>query len=351
MPDIKMTIYRDARQVLQLTPTWIEVGHQKDNLALTLVFDRPREFDDANLNLYLNGAMVLLGAGNLYEVDTHFTSQGKVELSAEFVRGGVFIEQTGMATLFFGESQRPDWPPGPPPTPIDDLQEKAHYGEVEFVDGEVVARNAHGQRVTSWPMGDGEISTFAWKPTVSEDGDLSWQGTSSPVPPEMQNIRGPKGEDGTPGEQGERGPEGPQGPIGPQGERGPKGNTGIPGDQGIQGPKGDAGPRGPQGEQGPKGDTGPTGPTGAEGPAGPKGDTGSQGPAGAQGPVGPQGIRGEDGTGVTILDSFDTEEAMRAAHPTGSPGDAYLVAGDLYVWSSELADWNNIGRIQGPEGP
>ncbi|MDL2293219.1 collagen-like protein, partial [Ruminococcaceae bacterium OttesenSCG-928-D13] len=338
MPDIKLTIYRDNWNVLQITPPRVPAGHMKDNIAFRLVFDRPQEFFDANMNLCLNGVMVLLGAENEYKLDSFVTDQGRVELSAEFVRNGLIIEQTGITTLLFGETQRSDKPPGPSPTPspVDDLQEKAHYGEVEFVDGEVVARNAHGQRVTSWPMGDGEISTFAWKPTVSAEGDLSWQGTSSPAPPETQNIRGPKGEDGAPGEQGERGPEGPQGPIGPQGERGPKGNTGIPGDQGIQGPKGDAGP---------------TGPTGAEGPAGTKGATGAQGPAGAQGPVGPQGPRGEDGTGVTILDSYDTEEAMRTAHPTGSPGDAYLVAGDLYVWSSELADWNNVGRIQGPEGP
>ena len=34
--------------------------------------------------------------------------------------------------------------------------------------------------------------------------------------------------------------------------------------------------------------------------------------------------------------------------PTGALGDAYLIAGDLYVWD---AAWVNAGPIQGPPGP
>lgn len=65
---------------------------------------------------------------------------------------------------------------------------------------------------------------------------------------------------------------------------------------------------------------------------------------------GPQGEKGETGTSVTILDSYETEEALRAAHPTGNLGDSYLVQGDLYVWSETLNDWDNVGNIQGPKG-
>ena len=64
---------------------------------------------------------------------------------------------------------------------------------------------------------------------------------------------------------------------------------------------------------------------------------------GPQGPVGPQGPAG---TGVTILGSFDSPSELP---PTGSNGDAYLVQGDLYVWSG--TEWDNVGTIQGPEGP
>lgn len=57
---------------------------------------------------------------------------------------------------------------------------------------------------------------------------------------------------------------------------------------------------------------------------------------------------GEDGTSVTILGSYDSEEELNTAHPTGSAGDAYLVAGDMYVWNG--TEWHNVGTIQGPQG-
>lgn len=71
---------------------------------------------------------------------------------------------------------------------------------------------------------------------------------------------------------------------------------------------------------------------------------------GARGPQGPQGEAGKDGTGVTILGSYSSITALQQAHPTGTPGDAYLINGDLYVWSSTNASWENVGNIQGPKG-
>lgn len=70
-----------------------------------------------------------------------------------------------------------------------------------------------------------------------------------------------------------------------------------------------------------------------------------------KGPQGPAGADGKDGTGVTILGSYDDIEALQEAHPTGSAGDAYLVEGDLYVWSATESAWKNVGTIQGPQGP
>lgn len=70
-----------------------------------------------------------------------------------------------------------------------------------------------------------------------------------------------------------------------------------------------------------------------------------------KGPQGEQGPAGKDGTGVTILGSYDTEEALKQAHPTGNPGDAYLVDGNLYVWSATDSQWKNVGTIEGPQGP
>ena len=135
---------------------------------------------------------------------------------------------------------------------------------------------------------------------------------------------------GAPGPQGPPGPQGIQGPAGPQGLTGltgPKGDDGAPGQQGAQGPPGEAGPAGLQGPQGAQGDVGP------------------------QGPQGIQGVQGADGVGLNILDSYDDYETFIAAHPTGNPGDAYLVDGDLYVWDSSTSSWDNVGNIRGPEGP
>jgi hypothetical protein len=62
------------------------------------------------------------------------------------------------------------------------------------------------------------------------------------------------------------------------------------------------------------------------------------------------GATGAQGTGVTILGSYPTEAALIAGEPTGEPGDAYLVAGALYVWSASTSSWVNVGNIQGPTG-
>ena len=107
---------------------------------------------------------------------------------------------------------------------------------------------------------------------------------------------------------------------------------------------------GPQGPEGPRGETGPQG---IQGPVGPQGPIGPQGIQGERGPIGPQGIQGPEGpagTGVTILGSFDTEEELKAAHPTGEKGDAYLIQGVLYVWSETKGAWDPVGTIQGPKG-
>lgn len=63
-----------------------------------------------------------------------------------------------------------------------------------------------------------------------------------------------------------------------------------------------------------------------------------------------QGEKGADGTSVNILGSYNSLAELKAAHPTGNIGDAYLINGDMYVWSVEKNDWDNVGNIQGPAG-
>ena len=95
--------------------------------------------------------------------------------------------------------------------------------------------------------------------------------------------------------------------------------------------------------QGPTGLTGPTGATGAASTA-----VGPTGPTGSTGATGATGTAGADGTGVSILGSYATLSALQAAHPSGQTGDAYLINGELYVWTG--SSWTNVGSIQGPTG-
>lgn len=69
------------------------------------------------------------------------------------------------------------------------------------------------------------------------------------------------------------------------------------------------------------------------------------------GQIGPTGPTGPTGTGIQIDGDYDSEEELESSHPTGTPGEAYLVNGVLYVWSSTSNSWVNAGAIQGPTGP
>lgn len=161
------------------------------------------------------------------------------------------------------------------------------------------------------------------------------------------------------------------GPIGPQGPQGEKGEKGDVGPQGIQGPTGPTGPAGPMGLEGPMGEA-ETLSVGAVTVAAddedveiidsknglnhiltfvlPKGHDGKDGAPGPQGPQGEKGEAGADGTSVTILGSYDSYDDLKRNHSEGQPGQSYLVGDDLYVWSDEVNDWKNVGKIRGPEG-
>ena len=89
--------------------------------------------------------------------------------------------------------------------------------------------------------GGGGGSDDIWLPSVSEQGVISWQKSSTSTAPTARDIRGPQGATGA------------QGPKGDTGETGPKGDTGA---TGLQGPKGDTGDTGATGPQGPTGATG-----------------------------------------------------------------------------------------------
>ena len=60
------------------------------------------------------------------------------------------------------------------------------------------------------------------------------------------------------------------------------------------------------------------------------------------------GPKGDTGTGINLSGSYESYEALAAAHPVGSEGDAYTVKGDLWVWTDGA--WANAGQLQGAKG-
>lgn len=66
---------------------------------------------------------------------------------------------------------------------------------------------------------------------------------------------------------------------------------------------------------------------------------------GPEGKRGKQGDRGETGAALNVKGTKDAASELPA---TGAAGDAYMVGGDLYVWSDTT--WTNVGRIKGEKG-
>lgn len=119
----------------------------------------------------------------------------------------------------------------------------------------------------------------------------------------------------------------------------------------LKGEKGETGPKGDKGNTGEKGATGERGPQGLQGERGLQGVQGEKGEQGIQGPVGP---KGDTGSGLNIKGELDSESQLPQE---GVSGDAWLIAGNLYVFVGENGDvesnpkWSNVGSIQGPAGP
>lgn len=89
-----------------------------------------------------------------------------------------------------------------------------------------------------------------------------------------------------------------------------------------------------------------TGPQGVQGPKGDKGDVGPQGPQGLQGPQGEKGEQGNDGTSLNVLGTKESEADLPLS---AEKNDAYLIGGEMWVFDG--TNWNNAGKIQGPQGP
>lgn len=94
--------------------------------------------------------------------------------------------------------------------------------------------------------------------------------------------------------------------------------------------------------------------TSLKGETGAKGDKGDTGEKGDQGEQGLQGPKGDTGSGLNIKGELDSEAGLPQE---GVSGDAWLIAGNLYVYVGENGNvvsnpkWSSVGSIQGPAGP
>ena len=155
--------------------------------------------------------------------------------------------------------------------------------------------------------------------------------------------------------------------VGPQGPKGAKGDKGDPGEKGVDGtvafesltPEQKESLRGISvtavsiGTDGnltitfSDGDSENVGNIiGPQGVPGPKGDKGDVGPVGPQGPRGEKGEQGNDGTSLNILGTKESESDLPLS---AEKNDAYLINGEMWVFDG--TNWNNAGKIQGPQGP
>ncbi|MGA3675630.1 hypothetical protein [Lysinibacillus agricola] len=66
-----------------------------------------------------------------------------------------------------------------------------------------------------------------------------------------------------------------------------------------------------------------------------------------QGLKGDRGEKGDTGAALSILGRLTDVSQLP---PVGNAGDAYTVNGDLYVWSENLNEWENVGNIKGEKG-
>lgn len=178
---------------------------------------------------------------------------------------------------------------------------------------------------------------------------------------EFVGPQGPKGEKGEKGDKGAAGPTGPQGPKGEKGEKGDPGEKGVDGTVAFESLT-------PEQKESLRGvsitavsidtdgnltitfsddDSENVGNViGPQGVPGPKGDKGDVGPVGPQGPQGEKGEQGNDGTSLNILGTKESEADLPLS---AEKNDAYLINGEMWVFDG--TNWNNAGKIQGPQGP
>ena len=67
-------------------------------------------------------------------------------------------------------------------------------------------------------------------------------------------------------------------------------------------------------------------------------------------PRGPAGPPGPNGINIKMMGSSSSEQDFYNKHPTGFPGETWLVEGRLYTWDDDNKVWLDMGSLIGPQG-
>lgn len=170
--------------------------------------------------------------------------------------------------------------------------------------------------------GQGTGTTFI--PSIDANGDLTWTNNGGLINPDPVNVRGPAGKDGLDG----------------------KSAYDIAVKNGFEGTEAEW-LESLKGENGTIGEDGKS----AYDLAIDAGFTGSESDW-------LESLKGQDGTNgasFTIKGLYPTYDDLIDAHPTGEAGDAYAVGdsdyNEIYNWSVDNLSWENLGSLEGPQGP
>ena len=65
---------------------------------------------------------------------------------------------------------------------------------------------------------------------------------------------------------------------------------------------------------------------------------------------GPTGPTGPAGRGLNITGYYNSLNELKEQHPIGNTESTYIINDELYMWSENTQNWENIGKIKGPAG-
>ncbi|QIG65996.1 collagen-like protein [Ochrobactrum phage vB_OspM_OC] len=63
--------------------------------------------------------------------------------------------------------------------------------------------------------------------------------------------------------------------------------------------------------------------------------------------VGPKGDKGDTGAALSVKGSLNDPSELPT---TGQPGDAYFIAGNIWVWIEDTSEFQNLGQVKGEKG-